>query len=1555
MKTLSVSLATALAVVFTPCAFGQFTNAMPGRALNKLLPDYARPLVYGLNQANGSVPGTLLALNASNGVIVNEITLDLNPTDMAASPAGDALYVINAGSRTISKVDLNSFAVVSEKAISTPSTYSLSNPLYLVVSPSGLIYYTDGAWGPEIYSFDFNAGTNMLVLDTGGNQSIGAGGMVLNKSGDTLYIWQQYGWSAGYANSAIASLAVGAGSLTTTATGPSQGRDPLNTPIFLDAAGRWVFNKVQRVSATNVTVLLSQFADNIYAISLDGAVAFGPNEVYNGLTGFLLTNLPFATAVQTLSGDQTKLFRYNGTTTNLVVYDMAGIAPVSGPAIVPTPADGSVVSPPMTNLAWTVSPLALAYDVYLGTNRAQVAAAATSSPQYLGRVTTPDESLAPALIPGTTYYWRVDIAGFNATNTGSVWSFTVATLSVSPPQIGVGSIAGYSPAATTLTLTGGASVTWSAAVTGPNWMTLNPTSGRTPSSPVVSFTTASLAAGSYTNNIEFTIGASKLELPVTLTITPLNIVKMAADKQRPYIYALQPPSLSGQNGLLLFINTATGNIDKTLAIGLNPVDLSINYGEGNLYVASWGETWTYVVNLNTQTLLPSLNLGTDVYKINAGKAGRVMIEGEDQWVYVSLINTGNASVVSSIFVREGDGACDPTGTVYYHCDNNISDACVHKYMTTNDSFVEVADSLQHPYGTRNLVLSPDGSILFWNSYAYDPNLNELGTFSAEIYSCSTNGRIVFGASQAFDSTTRQAIFNLPVSSGVSVVDGQNLGFWYFNSTSAALGRVPMSLVETPAFSVQPAAATSVAIGGSVYLTGTAIGLAPLSYQWILSGTNLPGATNYFLSMNNVQPAQQGAYQLVVNNSFGAVTSSVSHLTVVVPPTISSLSPGTNVLAGEPINLAVGAAGTAPFTYRWMFENVSIAGAANSTLTISNAQATNEGIYSVVVANVAGSVTSAVVAVRVSPSAPVLVTGPASLTLPASSNALFSVTAVGSQPLACGWLFDNLPIVGATSPLLVLTNVQFSNSGSYQVVLSNSAGSTTSAVAALTVTPLAPYFTLQPVGASNSVGTSRTFTALANGSQPIAYQWQQNNTNIPGATQTSLLLANLAPGNAGSYTVIATNSAGSCTSAVAPLTVFQTPAITTPLTNVVTDISNTVLLSVAAQGSATLHYCWRFNGALLAETSSVLTLTNLQTSQSGYYQVTVTNQYGSAASLARVSVLSFRCMVIAWGDNSGGQCSVPANLMDAVGVGGGDYHTIALRHNGTLLGWGYNGDGQTNVPAGSLLYVSIACGAAHNLAIREDGSLVAWGRNDAGQINIPANAKSNILSIAAGDSHSVALLSAGSVVAWGDNSFGQTSVPAGLTGVRAVAAGRNHSLALLGTGRVSAWGFNTYGQSSPPASLTNAMAIAGGYLHSAALCSNGTVVVWGDNSYGQTNVPAGVSNVVAIAAGDFHTLALRADGTIVGWGNDNYGQVDVPAAAAAASGIGSGNYHSLALVPAVVLQAALNSSQLIVSWDGPGVLQWAPTPIGPWTSVICQGTCYTNLDMSWPARFFRVQR
>jgi alpha-tubulin suppressor-like RCC1 family protein len=152
-----------------------------------------------------------------------------------------------------------------------------------------------------------------------------------------------------------------------------------------------------------------------------------------------------------------------------------------------------------------------------------------------------------------------------------------------------------------------------------------------------------------------------------------------------------------------------------------------------------------------------------------------------------------------------------------------------------------------------------------------------------------------------------------------------------------------------------------------------------------------------------------------------------------------------------------------------------------------------------------------------------------------------------------------------------------------------------------------------------------------------------------------------------------------------------------------------------------------------------------------------------------------------------------------------------------------------------------------------------------------------------------------------------------------------------------------------------VAIAAGYWHSVALRSDGTVLAWGDNAFSQTNVPAGLSNVVAVVAGDFHTFALCSSGSIVAWGNSTFGQTNVPSSVRNAMGVASGYYHGLALVPFVqVLRPQLTRSGLVLNWNGMGVLQWSPTPVGPYIDVPLQGNPWTNVDMSAPAKFFRVR-
>ncbi|HZN40138.1 MAG TPA: hypothetical protein VFD82_15130, partial [Planctomycetota bacterium] len=124
----------------------------------------------------------------------------------------------------------------------------------------------------------------------------------------------------------------------------------------------------------------------------------------------------------------------------------------------------------------------------------------------------------------------------------------------------------------------------------------------------------------------------------------------------------------------------------------------------------------------------------------------------------------------------------------------------------------------------------------------------------------------------------------------------------------------------------------------------------------------------------------------------------------------------------------------------------------------------------------------------------------------------------------------------------------------------------------------------------------------------------------------------------------------------------------------------------------------------------------------------------------------------------------------VEVAAGGKHTAARRSNGSVLAWGDNSFGQCNVPAlpTGLSYVEVSAGRRHTVARRSDGSVVAWGDNAYGQCNVPAlPAGVSYVEVAASGwniqgletDHTVARRSDGSLVAWGHNTYGQCNVPA----------------------------------------------------------------------------------------------------------------------------------------------------------------------------------------------------
>jgi hypothetical protein len=83
---------------------------------------------------------------------------------------------------------------------------------------------------------------------------------------------------------------------------------------------------------------------------------------------------------------------------------------------------------------------------------------------------------------------------------------------------------------------------------------------------------------------------------------------------------------------------------------------------------------------------------------------------------------------------------------------------------------------------------------------------------------------------------------------------------------------------------------------------------------------------------------------------------------------------------------------------------------------------------------------------------------------------------------------------------------------------------------------APAFATQPASLTILEGGTGALSANVSGTRPITFQWQLSGTNLTGATAATLTFTNVTPGQAGTYTIIASNTAGQMTSNPAILTV-----------------------------------------------------------------------------------------------------------------------------------------------------------------------------------------------------------------------------------------------------------------------------------------------------------------------------------------------------------------------------------------------------------------------------------
>jgi hypothetical protein len=430
---------------------------------------------------------------------------------------------------------------------------------------------------------------------------------------------------------------------------------------------------------------------------------------------------------------------------------------------------------------------------------------------------------------------------------------------------------------------------------------------------------------------------------------------------------------------------------------------------------------------------------------------------------------------------------------------------------------------------------------------------------------------------------------------------------------------------TPAIAQHPQP-QSVAPGGSLVLSVSAIGASPLTYYWRLNSNVISVGSSPTYTVNNAALINQGFYSVIVSNGFGSATSSNAFVTVSCASAVAVTAQPVDqaIGTGATLSLSVGSSGTAPVSYQWYRNDVPLANATNSTYTKANAQIGDSGLYRVVANNCAG-------VPAISSNAVVSVTPPP-VTLLGLTNHVWRYNQANVD-LGTAWraanyvedaswfsgrgllaFEDNAVIVALTNTVLNLTNgvTSIQTPTFYfrtQFVFTNDAS-----LIALVATN---YFDDGAVVYLNGVEALRFNIAAG----AVNHNTLAQAANPQG--EGTFMISNLAPGLLvqGTNTIAVEVHQNSLTSSdiafgislAAVYLPFSQLVITNQPQDVIVEETKEIRLTLGLQGQPA-YFQWYYNGVAISNgTFNPLVIPIASTNDSGSYFVVATNSINSVTS------------------------------------------------------------------------------------------------------------------------------------------------------------------------------------------------------------------------------------------------------------------------------------------------------------------------------------------------------
>ena len=540
---------------------------------------------------------------------------------------------------------------------------------------------------------------------------------------------------------------------------------------------------------------------------------------------------------------------------------------------------------------------------------------------------------------------------------------------------------------------------------------------------------------------------------------------------------------------------------------------------------------TIVVHLNNPVVASINNLGSSTL-CNGQSTTLTASPGIDyffQW-RLNGVDISGATNQSLLISSGGTYTC----LINNYCNGNLSNAVVISSSPVLPDSISASGSLN---------ICPGQSVLMTADYVVGVN-----------YQWFRDGNPVNGAINNTYFTSIGGVYTCRFTNSCGVVFSNNLTLITFNLSN----------------SVYAPGGTNLCSGDSVYLYAPPNAL--LSFQWQLNSVDIPGATNNFFYAN-----QPGSYNCKFTSaSCGDFYSSSIIINLFQFSSLFITSSQGNVLcSGSSINLS--APNGLGFTFQWLLNNATIAGATNSAYT---AQAS--GTYSCVVNSSCLSDTTSTLIISQGPPAPtisILISG--NDTICAGDSSLLISTTTNASTYQ--WNYNGADITGATNSVYS-AQVQ----GLYHCTVNNFCGSAVSNSIQIYSVP-APNTNVTNSG-DTVMCDGQTTVLSVNSNAAFTYQWYQDGLLIAGATDFQYVVT-----ATGDYFCEMNSTCGQYFTSIIHIHV-----VALPLTPAFTITGNILDCITAAAG-----YQWYFNGNLIPGAVNQ----TYQATQSGYYTVEVYNING----------------------------------------------------------------------------------------------------------------------------------------------------------------------------------------------------------------------------------------------------------------------------------------------------------------------------------------------------------